>query len=76
MLTTMSKKGKRAGKVEPPNTADGTPDEFLLQVKISPALRSQLELLAKLHESSMSAEVRSALHERLSRFNLWPPPSQ
>lgn len=44
------------------------------QIRLHPAIRTQLEELVKRNYSSLSAEVVAAIKAYLAANELWPPP--
>jgi hypothetical protein len=43
------------------------------QLRLQASLRQQLEKLAERNASKVTAEIVTAIRERLERFELWPP---
>lgn len=48
----------------------------LIQIRLHPLLRQQLELQVEQNASTITVEMTAALREYLERKGLWPPPKQ
>lgn len=70
MALTLDLMGKK--KSTPPPSDRHKRKSF--QLRLHPLLRQQLEVLAEMNASDMTAEVSIAIRERLERLSLWPPP--
>lgn len=46
-----------------------------MQMRIHPAMRAQLELLAERNASTLTAEITIAIRRHLETEGLWPPPT-